>query len=107
MMFTVASNLEGTGDQKRCREQAPGPPPSSSLPGLRAGEAGAGRKMSVLCKESDFFPSQSSHLCRKICPVFPGLPLSKRSQRDFPGGPVAKTPHSKCRGSTSNSWLGN
>ena len=44
MMLTLASNLEGTGDQKRCREQIPGLPPSFSLPGLRVVKAGRGRK---------------------------------------------------------------
>ena len=27
--------------------------------------------------------------------------------RDFPGGPVAKTPYSLCRGPRFDSWLGN
>ena len=26
---------------------------------------------------------------------------------DFPGGPVAKTPHSQCRGSRLDAWSGN
>ena len=26
------------------------------------------------------------------------------SERDFPGGPVAETPHSQCRESQSNPW---
>ena len=28
-------------------------------------------------------------------------------QRDFPGGPVAETPHSQCRGPGFDPWLGN
>ena len=28
-------------------------------------------------------------------------------QRDFPGGPGAKTPHSQCRGPGLNPWSGN
>ena len=106
MMFTVASDLEGTGDQKRCWEHTPGPP-RFLTPRSQGGSSWAGKKMSVLSKESDFFPSQWSHLCRRICLVLPGLPLSKRSQRDFPGGPVAKIPHSNCGGSRFNFWLGN
>ena len=27
--------------------------------------------------------------------------------RDFPGGPVAKTPHSQCRGRGFDPWSGN
>ena len=27
--------------------------------------------------------------------------------RDFPGGPVVKTPHLQCRGPGSDPWLGN
>ena len=27
--------------------------------------------------------------------------------KDFPGGPVAKTPHSQCRGSRFHPWAGN
>ena len=31
----------------------------------------------------------------------------KTTMRDFPGGPVAKTPHSQCRGPGFNPWSGN
>ena len=30
-----------------------------------------------------------------------------KNYRDFPGGPVAKTPHSQCRGPGFNPWSGN
>lgn len=31
----------------------------------------------------------------------------KKSITNFPGGPMAKTPHSQCRGPTFDSWSGN
>ena len=31
----------------------------------------------------------------------------KEGERDFPGGPVAKTPHSQCRGPGFDPWSGN
>ena len=31
----------------------------------------------------------------------------KVDARDFPGGPVAKTPHSQCRGPRFDAWSGN
>ena len=31
----------------------------------------------------------------------------ENASRDFPGGPVAKTPCSQCRGSGFNPWSGN
>ena len=31
----------------------------------------------------------------------------KNLSRDFPGGPVVKTPHSQCRGDGFSPWLGN
>ena len=31
----------------------------------------------------------------------------KGNSRDFPGGPVAKTPHSQCSGPGFNPWSGN
>ena len=39
---------------------------------------------------------------------FLNLLFHKNNQpRDFPGGPVAKTPHSQCSGSGFNPWSGN
>ena len=35
------------------------------------------------------------------------LNSSKSQQRDFPGGPVAKTPHSQYRDPGFNPWPGN
>ena len=32
---------------------------------------------------------------------------SARNGRDLPGGPVAKTPYSQCRGPEFNPWLEN
>ena len=40
-------------------------------------------------------PATADHLSLKII------------LRDFPGGPVGKTPHSQCRGSGFNPWSGN
>ena len=34
------------------------------------------------------------------------LEKSKSNLEKFPGGPVAKTPHSQCRGSRFNPWSG-
>ena len=36
-----------------------------------------------------------------------GKMLLRLLWRDFPAGPVAKTPHSQCRGSRFSPWLGN
>ena len=36
-----------------------------------------------------------------------GKTLLRLCWRDFPAGSVAKTPHSQCRGSGFNPWLGN
>ena len=33
--------------------------------------------------------------------------LKKKETREFPGGPVVRTPCSHCRGPRFNSWLGN
>ena len=33
--------------------------------------------------------------------------LTKMYWRDFPGGPVAKTPHSQCRAAGFDPWSGN
>ena len=33
--------------------------------------------------------------------------ISRYRRRDFPGGPVARTPYSQCRGSGFNPWSGN
>ena len=38
---------------------------------------------------------------------FHPIPTSKRTIRDFPGGPVAKTPYSQCRGHRFNPWSEN
>ena len=32
---------------------------------------------------------------------------SRITKKDFPGGPVVKTPHFQCRGPGFNPWLGN
>ena len=31
----------------------------------------------------------------------------KKKKKDFPGGPVVKTPHFQCRGQVFDPWLGN
>ena len=33
--------------------------------------------------------------------------MGKKDTRDIPGGPVANTPHSQCRGPRLNPWSGN
>ena len=41
---------------------------------------------------------------------FPGVlcrVTEKKAPRDFPGGPVAKTPRSQCRGPAFDPWSGN
>ena len=40
------------------------------------------------------------------CSAFYNLALKVTRCRDFPGGPVAKTPPSQCRGSQFDSWSG-
>ena len=39
--------------------------------------------------------------------VFQHEPTSKKEGREFPGGPVAKTPCSNCRGPRFGLWSGN
>ena len=40
-------------------------------------------------------------------PSSPPVWVTRKASEDFPGGPVAKTPSSQCRGPRFNPWSGN
>ena len=57
------------------------------------------KKQYHVVKKDSSLTTAISHLC----PYFSSF---KRTQRDFPGGPMFKTPHIHCRMPRFNPWLG-
>ena len=73
---------------------------------------------SFKCDTNSFFSKSYCPACRptaqtcslRLCYVTgitPGILGKKRIRQDFLGGPVARTPHSQCRGPRFDPWSGN
>ena len=65
------------------------------------GEPGTPNCTKVPCPRREYFKGTSQE------PTLRSLPNISQHLQDFPGGPVAKTPCSQCRGLQSNPWSRN